>query len=240
MNGCDCARIRRHNPSYEEFYREFLLPNIPVVFSKSLTDLWPARQLWTAPNSAEICWDYLLEQYGDLEVAVANCADVDSLGNQERDMMRFREVLQLWKAGKGQSLYVKDWHLAKQLETVHIDPVVDPDASFYTTPDVFRDDWMNAYYIAHTNDDFRFVYMGAQGTFTPLHRDVYTSYSWSTNITGRKRWWLFPPDQTPYLFMKHRKQNVYDVRNVNEKDFPYFHRARPIVLEQEAGETIFV
>ena len=126
MNGCDCARIRRHNPSYEEFYREFLLPNIPVVFSKSLTDLWPARQLWTAPNSAEICWDYLLEQYGDLEVAVANCADVDSLGNQERDMMRFREVLQLWKAGKGQSLYVKDWHLAKQLETAHIDPVVPP------------------------------------------------------------------------------------------------------------------
>ena len=115
--------------------------------------------------------------------------------------------------------------------------------TFYTTPDVFRDDWMNAYYSACTEDDFRFVYVGAAGTFTPLHRDVYTSYSWSTNVCGRKRWWLFPPEQTPLLFRKGGEEHMetaYDVRNVDPALYPLFEQARPMVIEQGPGETIFV
>lgn len=46
-------------------------------------------------------------------------------------------------------------------------------------------------------DDFRFTYLGPEGTFTPLHADVYNSYSWSTNLCGRKKWWLFPPGTQP-------------------------------------------
>lgn len=34
---------------------------------------------------------------------------------------------------------------------------------------------------------------------TPLHADVLRSFSWSTNICGRKRWLFFPPDQEPLL-----------------------------------------
>lgn len=230
--------------SYDDFYLNFLRPNLPVTLDQSLTCSWSARGLWaksgTGSDSSEICWDYLSDNYGYLDVTVANCADSDSFGNQDRCTMQFRDVLQLWKLGNGRSLYVKDWHLAKQMESCYSKSSPDSSIPFYTTPDVFRDDWMNAYYTAHTDDDFRFVYMGAKGTFTPLHRDVYTSYSWSTNVVGRKRWWLFPPNQTQYLFMKHRKQSMYDVRNVNTKDFPDFHLARPIVIEQEEGETIFV
>ncbi|CDO69502.1 hypothetical protein BN946_scf184785.g7 [Trametes cinnabarina] len=115
--------------------------------------------------------------------------------------------------------------------------------AFYNTPDIFRDDWMNAYYSAHTLDDFRFVYVGAAGTFTPLHRDVYTSYSWSTNVSGRKRWWLFPPEQTPLLLRKGGEEHletVYDVRDVDPAQFPQFVRAQPVIIEQGPGETIFV
>ncbi|KAK7689646.1 hypothetical protein QCA50_007439 [Cerrena zonata] len=234
----------RGTPSYKEFYLEFLCPNVPVLLNQSLTASWPARHNWTkhcaASKSAEVCWEYLIEQYGDLEVTVADCAKSDSFGNQARCAIPFRDVVQLWNTSEGKSLYVKDWHLAKQIELRLHNSASATHTSFYTTPDIFRDDWMNAYYTAHTEDDFRFVYIGAEGTFTPLHRDVYTSYSWSTNIIGRKRWWLFPPDQTRYLFMKHRKMSVYDVRNVDTKDFPEFHLARPIVVEQDEGETIFV
>lgn len=66
------------------------------------------------------------------------------------------------------------------------------------------EDWLNLGYLSpRTTDhsgldasqsDFRFTYLGPRGTFTPLHRDVYASYSWSANIVGRKMWWLFPPD----------------------------------------------
>lgn len=65
------------------------------------------------------------------------------------------------------------------------------------------------------SDDFRFCYAGTKGSSTPLHRDgrykisltqfVRTqpnpdaSYSWSTNIAGRKRWRLFAPEDAHLL-----------------------------------------
>lgn len=66
---------------------------------------------------------------------------------------------------------------------------------FYNLPEFFSSDWLNEFTDFRTDcdDDFRFVYIGPKGTWTPLHADVYCSYSWSANIIGLKRWWIFPP-----------------------------------------------
>jgi hypothetical protein len=37
------------------------------------------------------------------------------------------------------------------------------------------------------------------GSWTPLHADVFRSYSWSINICGRKLWILYPPHQESFL-----------------------------------------
>ena len=103
--------------------------------------------------------------------------------------------------------------------------------------------------------------MGPSSTYTPLHRDVCeysallrldcmelisyaqldASYSWSTNIAGRKRWWLFPPEVTGYI-SKENGEVIPDVRQVDEEEWPQWHaaRTRALVIEQEEGETIFV
>ena len=39
-----------------------------------------------------------------------------------------------------------------------------------------------------------------QDTWTPFHADVLRSYSWSTNVVGRKRWKLLPPEYTHLLY----------------------------------------
>lgn len=211
---------------------------------------WLAFQEWACPpshetaagSSRQISWQRLSGVYGDQEVSVADCSKVDSFGNLECSAALFKDVIAQWQKGEGQPLYVKDWHLARSVES-HAVPSTAFNTGFtpfYTTPQIFADDWMNAYYTAYTSDDFRFVYVGAAGTFTPLHRDVYCSYSWSTNVCGRKRWWLFPPGQTTYLFMRERKLCVHDVRNVDLGRFPDFAKAAPVVVEQEEGETIFV
>jgi hypothetical protein len=70
------------------------------------------------------------------------------------------------------------------------------------------------------------VYTGPAGTFTPLHRDVYGSYSWSANVVGRKLWWLFPPGTEPRD--KHGDLE-FDVRD-----------AKALKVVQEEGEVIFV
>lgn len=233
-----CARLAAA-PSYNEFLNSYLLPNKPVIMGRTFISDWLALQNWRSGNGT-IDWERLKADYGHYEVTVADCSTRD-FGDQRREQMLFRDVVSLWQEAKGETLYVKDWHLARAL-------VADVSgggcsAAFYTTPDIFRDDWMNAYYSACTEDDFRFVYVGAAHTFTPLHRDVYASYSWSTNVCGRKRWWLFPPDQTPLLFRKGGEEHMetaYDVRSVDPAKFPRFDQALPIVVEQGPGETIFV
>jgi hypothetical protein len=86
-------------------------------------------------------------------------------------------------------------------------------------------------------DDYRFTYVGPKGTFTPLHRDVYGSYSWSSNILGRKRWWLIPPEYTDIFRIRQGNEDmVFDIRDLSEEIW----KGRVMVAEQEAGETIFV
>jgi hypothetical protein len=86
-------------------------------------------------------------------------------------------------------------------------------------------------------DDYRFTYAGPAGTFTPVHRDVYGSYSWSSNIVGKKRWWLIPPEDTELFLTRSGGEDlVFDVREVDE----VLWKGKVLVVEQQAGETIFV
>ncbi|TFY68415.1 hypothetical protein EVJ58_g1026 [Rhodofomes roseus] len=230
----NCCEYLESPPSYQGFLDHYLLPNKPVLIGPSLVFSWSSLSQWVVKTDVapSINWDFLSEAYGDQLVTAADCSTRD-FSDQKRQTIPFREVVDLWRTGKGDSLYVKDWHLAR---------AVHPE-TFYETPDIFRDDWMNAYYSACTSDDFRFVYVGAAGTFTPLHRDVYTSYSWSTNICGRKRWWLFPPEQTTFLLRKGAEEHLetaFDVRHVNPDEFPGYSQATPVIVEQKDGETIFV
>ncbi|BGP13548.1 hypothetical protein JCM10213v2_001474 [Rhodosporidiobolus nylandii] len=93
-------------------------------------------------------------------------------------------------------------------------------------------------------DDFRFVYAGGGDTLTALHRDVYCSYSISTNLFGRKRWYLFSPQLTPVLRpliaeaeREGRGVNCDAWDGERKRDF---EGKGMVVVEQEAGETIFI
>ena len=95
--------------------------------------------------------------------------------------------------------YLKDWHIAL---TKPQSPI---QGALYETPLAFRDDWLNGWHDwinTRSNDggdDYRFLYAGPKGSWTPMHHDVLLSYSWSVNLIGRKRWLLFPPACTPDL-----------------------------------------
>ncbi|KAF8509976.1 hypothetical protein JB92DRAFT_2728861 [Gautieria morchelliformis] len=234
-------------PTYSHFLHEYLQKNKPCLISSDSVTSWPAFTLWVddlkdvssrpGADYSQPNFDYLRENYGDQNVFVARCSS-RTFSDQEREERPLREVIDLWKCGHGKELYVKDWHLAKSVREKGYPP-------FYTTPQIFRDDWMNAFWEEEGKDDFRFVYMGAAGTFTPLHRDVYTSYSWSTNITGTKIWYLFPPSVSHHLRRypsRPSSEIVYDVRDVDLGIFKEFDLAQRemLVAEQPSGCTIFV
>jgi hypothetical protein len=109
--------------------------------------------------------------------------------------------------------------------------------------------------------------MGPPGTCTRLHRDVCqslpssylsdfhlssdNSYSWSTNVVGRKKWWLFPPEVTQYI-TKPNGETITDETTISSFDadkftpdpsvWPNWEIAKKTMyaVEQQEGETIFV
>nr|GEV55461.1 JmjC domain-containing protein 4 [Tanacetum cinerariifolium] len=148
---------------------------------------------------------------------------------------------------KGKTLlYLKDWHFVKEF----------PEYTAYTTPLYFRDDWLNMYldhYHMHEDpdtykkrddvscSDYRFVYMGSKGTWTPFHADVFRSYSWSANVCGKKRWYFLSPAQRHLVFDRNMKNSVYDIfEEVNETIFPNFKKTTWLECTQDQNEIVFV
>jgi len=71
-----------------------------------------------------------------------------------------------------------------------------------------------------------------------------TSYSWSANILGRKRWHLIRPSEVQYCRQdpsNPRSPLLSDIRAVSSSLYPHFHtHVHPIVIEQEVHDVLFV
>ncbi|KAL9958455.1 hypothetical protein ACROYT_G035470 [Oculina patagonica] len=222
---------------YEEFFRDFLEPNQLCIFSSELTQHWRSRKEWVKDGKPNL--DFLSNEYGHAIAPVANCCQT-KYGSQVKKDMSVKEFCDYWKnrcqgVKDMQILYLKDWHFCKAF----------PAYKAYETPVYFKSDWLNEFWDQRSDvtDDYRFVYMGPKGSWTPFHADVFRSYSWSANICGCKKWLIYPPGQEKYL--TDRLGNLaYDVTSDDVSDrcqFPDFEKAsKPITVIQKEGEVIFV
>lgn len=226
--------------SYNDFLNKFLISNEPCIIDSAITESWPCRQQWVSKNAPN--FELLGTLFGKCTVPIADCKK-RYYNSQVKNDMTMQEYLDYWITFKRSNyvsdmplLYLKDWHCARNF----------PDLVYYKVPHYFASDWLNEYYIANPelNDDYMFVYMGPKGTWTPLHADVFFSYSWSANIVGKKRWLLFPPKEEN-KFRDSYGQLVYDVLSKDLKDHTKYDKYDSQHLKcfeviQEAGEIIFI
>lgn len=70
---------------------------------------------------------------------------------------------------------------------------------------------------------------------TPFHSDVFSSFSWSTNIVGVKKWIFLPPGEEVKLLDRFGNLPFsIDETSLQQADVKHF------VIYQLAGETVFV
>ena len=114
-----------------------------------------------------------------------------------------------------------------------------PDSKVYETAIYFSVDWLNEHWLQDINetDDYRFVYIGPKGSWTPFHADVYGSFSWSANVIGRKRWILLPAGQEELLNTKLGLTSMPTDLSCIDLESTGIQFADVI---QEAGQTLFV
>lgn len=233
--------------SYREFYLQFAFSNTPCILSPQHTSDWKSRHEWV-DSSGRPKLEFLKSSFGSATVPVSDCS-VKQYDSPSCCEMSFSEYVDYWQKliDSGHDycanpcLYLKDWHFTRDF------PTYGP----YTTPKYFSSDWLNEYWDLRTDvkDDFRFVYMGPKGSWTPLHTDVFKSYSWSANICGRKLWYLFPPRESQVNKGKKNKLPC-DVNTLLEESVKDAAEAPNLLKEgknapylkviQNPGEIIFV
>ncbi len=88
---------------------------------------------------------------------------------------------------------------------------------------------------------FMFMFFGCKGSVTPLHYDIDMSHVFHTAIYGTKRFVLFAPDNSRWLY-----QHPFTVRSYVDVDHPDFDRypalehAKGYEVILRPGETLFI
>ncbi|XP_060785691.1 HSPB1-associated protein 1 homolog isoform X3 [Neoarius graeffei] len=89
------------------------------------------------------------------------------------------------------------------------------------------------------------LWVGTNGANTPCHLDSY-GCNLVFQIQGRKRWHLFPPDDTECMYptrIPYEESSVFSQVNIIHPDmrqFPAFRRARAHCVTLEPGQVLFV
>ncbi|CAG2158897.1 unnamed protein product [Oppiella nova] len=225
------------NTSYEYFYNQFLVQNKVCIF-EGLTHSWRSCKEWQTSDGKPNL-DLLSRLFGEALVCVSDCNAkyFNSNPNQE---MTFNEYIDYWKrvqrldhnysSNDLKILYLKDWHFVSQF----------PDYNAYERPVYFESDWVNEAFIGHQlNDDFRFVYMGPKHSSTPLHVDVFGSFSWSANICGTKKWLIIPPGNEPQIKALNGNQMPHNFHSITDSS-THLRAMNGFEVIQKSGEIIFI
>ncbi|CAH8460452.1 unnamed protein product [Schistosoma turkestanicum] len=215
--------------NYTDFYFNYLMKNQPCIFDSWITKNWSACFSWCSSDGF-IDLKKLFEDFSDTKLCVSDCSVIEFNTHPVREVS-VKEFMSYWTnktQGKDKRiLYLKDWHYFKHSS----------ENNWFTLPEYFSSDWLNEFWSLRNDlsDDFKFVYLGGDGTWTPFHADVYRSFSWSANILGHKRWWIFPPGEEKKLLLSNG-QIPFDIRSAikDRNDVKYY------MIDQYSGQVVFV
>lgn len=162
-------RVSAANLTYDAFFHNYMLRNRAVIIT-GLSDSWDCYRSWlndsndaSQPNRC-LNVDYLCAKMRTLRsdvVPVADCSR-SQLNAHCKLEMPFAEYATYWKSRQDvdeRLLYLKDWHLRQAM----------PEYQFYTTPRYFASDWLNESLVTAGEDDYRFVYIGPEGTWSVIY-----------------------------------------------------------------------
>jgi len=161
-------RVDASDVNPARFARDFESVNRPVIVSGLCAD-WPAtRGEWTR--------DRLLATHGDVKFTVGGyqmrLRDFYAYGDDARDDL---------------PLYLFDKKFCEKAPSL---------AAQYSPPDIFADD---LFALLGENDrpDHRWLIAGGERSGSGFHKDPNATSAWNAVVSGRKKWILFAPDETP-------------------------------------------
>ena len=225
---------RRANLSYEQFAREYLWPNKPVIVIDAMRN-WKALERWTP--------DFFKHEFGDMKFALAEgkAGYKENAGGVEYTMAQFIDRV-LASSDENPAPYFRNRILYELFPSLKDDIQPLPE---YFLPNWLPDRYMVKYVGEVLNRGAAIeIYIGGKGgAFPVLHYDGAGTHAFLMQIYGRKQFVLYPPEQEPFLYPSPEKENLSRIDSVDHPDlerFPLFAKAVPHVFVLEPGEMAFI
>lgn len=175
-------------------------------------DEWPALKLW---DNA-----FFKREFGRV---ILKASRNSSKGQSSRTFSLQQYLSYMNKTKSFKPYYLKDckFHLGTNMET------------HYTAPVAFSC-WYKKIPADKRKTTLSWLYIGAKGTFSRLHLDIWNTSAWNALISGAKLWLFYPPADQQFLYNGAVNPFFPDL-----KKFPDFEFAEPIIAVQRPGEIIF-
>lgn len=116
---------------------------------------------------------------------------------------------------------------------------------FQNQPDVYKDVPWESLGLKDLNGEQSTVWIGSIGAHTVCHQDSY-GFNIVAQIQGRKKWYLFPPEQTACLYptrIPFEESSVFSEVNITNPDLtkhPKFQESTPFCVVLKPGDVLYV
>ncbi len=220
---------RRANLSTEEFMKEYVYPNRPVIVTDALRQ-WKAVGRWTP--------EFFKREFGDMNLALNKVAWSKENGGADASMASFVDRV-LASTDENPAPYLRNQNLCELFPSLMQDVSPMPGYSFPNwLPESYS--FKSLQRVFHEHSEIQFYFGGTGGAFPVLHYDVLASHAYLFQIYGRKKFIVFSPDQTKYLYLKPRNFSQVNVEKPDLEKFPLFKQAKAATFVLEPGEFLFV
>jgi ribosomal protein L16 Arg81 hydroxylase len=207
----------RSGLSLAEFKREYLRPGRPVVITDAMDD-------W---NEEVFSFDSLGALCGDEEVRVHHYDADREFTPDDVSRRSLRELIDscLQEDFKSFPYYMRDnWQLCDKYPEL---------MDAHSVPEYFFD-WFRLL-PPFMRMPYPRIFIGPRGAVTPLHVDVWDTHAWLSQLEGRKRWLMFPPEDNKYLYDCAVRCESPDLER-----YPLYAKTSPLESTIGPGDTIFV
>lgn len=178
------------------------------VLVKNLIDDWPALEKWTM--------DFFDSNYGGISEFVSRS---DSKLNTEDKHFSLSEYISYAKNSDDDNPYYfkSQFHRTTSLYKDYNQPILYPC-------------WYSQISLQKRKYELSWIYVGAKGTFSEMHLDIWNSSAWNALISGKKLWVFYTKKQIKSLF----KDDQF-----SWSDNCPTQLNKPLFCIQEPGDVVF-
>ncbi|XP_023558064.1 HSPB1-associated protein 1 isoform X2 [Octodon degus] len=209
----------------------------PAVFCNMVSD-WPARH-WTAEHLSEVLSGKRIR----FRMGMKSTDTVPQFETTCSYVEATLEEFLTWNCDQPNNFgpfrdydHSKFWAYADYKYFVNL---------FEDNSDIFQDVLWSDFGFPGRNGQESTLWIGSLGAHTPCHLDTY-GCNLVFQVQGRKRWHLFPPEDTPFLYptrIPYEESSVFSKVNVVSPDlkhFPQFRKARRHTVTLSPRQVLFV